>query len=460
MDRDPFIEKSQLAGLIAALDIGDEYFWNPERLVPFEHWVGHIPFAFWLVKGLRPRCYVELGTHRGNSYCAMCQGIAALGLDSIGYAIDTWEGDIHIQFEPGLLEELRGYHDPRYGAFSTLLPMKFDEARKMFSTGSIDLLHIDGVHTYDAVRHDFENWLPTLSSRAVVLFHDTNVRKSDFGVWRLWEELSLSYPTFTFSHSHGLGVLGVGTEQSGPLRALFDLASNPSAAQRARALFAIRGDGLIERFRLAEVRAELGECTRLDTELRARATAELKAARAEADQRAIQAMAELKAARAEADRRAIQATAELEAARAEADQRAIQATAELKAARAEADQRAITLRAHAAQLQAATGKAQREITLRAQTAAELQAANARVQREIALRVEAEARALGMEPEIARLRVIERSTMWRALHPLRASLGFLPASIRSFGRRLSQLTWWTFTLQLLRRLKGKRGLRPT
>src|SRR5215831_14822901 len=118
-----------LADLIQELDVGDEFFWSPDRLVPFEHWVGHIAFAFWLTKHLRPKRIVELGVHRGNSYCAFCQTVAMLNLNAQAFGVDSWQGDVHMAREFGLLDELRAYHDPRYGDFSTLLEMTFDDAR-------------------------------------------------------------------------------------------------------------------------------------------------------------------------------------------------------------------------------------------------------------------------------------------------------------------------------------------
>jgi hypothetical protein len=254
----------------------------PDRLTDVTSWHSHIPFGLWCVEALRPRVLVELGTHKGDSYCAFCQAIDRLSLPAACYAIDTWKGDDEAGFYgEEVLEELQAYHDPRYAKFSRLVRSTFDEAAAHFSDGAIDLLHIDGLHTYEAVRHDFETWLPKLSRSAVVLFHDVNVRESDFGAWRYWEELTTRFGHFTFLHGHGLGVLVVGADPPEAARRL--AASDAAEATRIRALFARLGDMVLARSKLGDLESRAGSL-RAELERREGALAEIRQ-RAESGER-------------------------------------------------------------------------------------------------------------------------------------------------------------------------------
>ncbi len=232
-----------------------QYLAQPRRIVEPVSWVGHIPFAFLLVEVLRPSVVVELGVHTGNSFNAFCQAVDELELPATCYGVDTWRGDAHAgSYDDAVYAELSAYQGRHYGRFAQLMRMTFDEARSYFAEGTVDLLHIDGLHTYEAVQHDFEHWRDRLSPRGVVLFHDTRVRERDFGVWRLWSELGERYPSFDFRHSHGLGVLLVGAEVPEKVR---DLVSALNGGGSLAALLAQLGEALVAEYHRQRLVGEL-----------------------------------------------------------------------------------------------------------------------------------------------------------------------------------------------------------
>jgi len=220
-------------------------------------WGQHAPFLLSLISVLRPRRYVELGTYFGMSFFSACYGARTLGLSVEAVAIDSWKGD-----------EYSGYYDEDiFEQFVTLLREQnfreayfirslFDEALRCFANSSIDLLHIDGNHSYECVKADFESWLSKMSDRGVILLHDTMVKSDGFEVWKLWQELEELYPTFNLMHTHGLGIVYVGRRPSVIADVLLRLRENEILDSAVNQFFRNIGDLSIVRNEFVRIEKE------------------------------------------------------------------------------------------------------------------------------------------------------------------------------------------------------------
>ena len=231
-------------------------------------WWQHVPIAHWLVETIKPKRIVELGTHLGVSFFAFCEAAGAFSPSTFTYAIDTWGGDEHASFYgEEIFARVRNHWESTHKSRSTLIRSDFDTALQYFEDSSIDILHIDGLHTYEAVKHDFETWLPKMNENSLILFHDINVRERGFGVWKLWQELKTNYKTFEVMNGHGLGLLILGDRINNEI----DNFSNLSSA------FISKG-ALLERI------SHLSEEANVNINLIAQAKAENLQTKAEANQ--------------------------------------------------------------------------------------------------------------------------------------------------------------------------------
>jgi len=108
---------------------------------------------------------VEIGSYHGRSAIALALGVKAGGRGRV-FAIDP-------QFEEGQLEKLLSNLD-RAGVKELVEPLSAlsHDARPSFQDGSVDLLFVDGKHTYEAVSQDVRDWQSALTDGAVVAFND------------------------------------------------------------------------------------------------------------------------------------------------------------------------------------------------------------------------------------------------------------------------------------------------
>ncbi len=254
-------------------------YWEPTFLAdkvcemnPVWPWGGHRRFAYDLARWMRPTRIAELGVHWGTSFFTFAQAMKDGRMkDSELIGVDTFEGEDHAgKYGPEVLDTVRGIVKKYFPKQQiTLHQMFFADALKLVDDESIDLLHIDGLHTFEAVKDDFETWLPKLASDGIVLFHDV-APDTGYGSTDYWNRISKEYPGFAFEHSWGLGVLF--PKGDARLRALEGeglgdkLIAYPALAKAERSAIESRDLGRMAKERMETIQKQSG----VNAELRGR----------------------------------------------------------------------------------------------------------------------------------------------------------------------------------------------
>ena len=186
----------------------------------FEWYTGFRPYAkviYSLVLSVKPDCVVEIGSAYGYSTCFIA---AALQRRQRGilFSIDPHEktewndgkqtDDTYTIVRKRLLIL-------RLSGFVEMIRAYSYQAVENWSR-PIDILLIDGSHTYEDVKQDFEKFLPHVIPGGYIAFHDTlwkyhkqnRYYREDQGVPRFVQELLDSgYPMVTISGGWGLTIL-------------------------------------------------------------------------------------------------------------------------------------------------------------------------------------------------------------------------------------------------------------
>ena len=169
-----------------------------------------------LARSMKPETCVEIGSARGRSACHVGLALRENGRGKL-WAIDPhrptdWNDDASVDTF-GILTRNLG----RLGLRRFVEVVRGDSVSAAASwTRPIDLLFIDGDHSYDGVKRDWEAFVPFVSPFGVVVFHDTlwdlrpdpRYSRPDMGVPRFVEELRRQgYPVLTIDKDFGVSLV-------------------------------------------------------------------------------------------------------------------------------------------------------------------------------------------------------------------------------------------------------------
>ena len=140
---------------------------------------------------------VEIGSAWGKSTIFLARGSKRAGREKV-FAIDPHTGDPWYLRQQGLTEfsSLPAFRRniKRFGLDDWVVPVvsTSTEAARTLETGQIRLLFIDGLHSYEGVKSDIEDWVPRVIPGGIIVFDDYLNDREDVGVRRAVDELVAS----------------------------------------------------------------------------------------------------------------------------------------------------------------------------------------------------------------------------------------------------------------------------
>jgi Predicted O-methyltransferase len=185
--------------------------------IDFHSGLGDSAFLLYgLTRSLKPDVAVEIGSARGKSACYVGRALKENGSGKL-YAIDP-----HTQTDWNDINSVDTYGEIQKNISALKLGNEVEVMREMSTeiartwTRPIDLLFIDGDHSYAGVKRDWELFSPFVSRFGVVVFHDTiwdlrpdpRYSREDMGVPAFVEELRVSgYPVITLDRDFGVSMV-------------------------------------------------------------------------------------------------------------------------------------------------------------------------------------------------------------------------------------------------------------
>jgi len=166
-----------------------------------------------LIAELKPKTVLEIGTADGGTLFLWCRlasddaRIISVDLPGgpFGGGYPIWRGVLYKYFKKPKqeLHLVRGdSHDLR----------TFKKVKEVLGSEGVDFLFIDGDHSYEGVKKDFEMYSPLVKNGGIIAFHDIvpGPPENVGGVPRFWQEVKRGYRYLEFVKDWKQGGYGIG----------------------------------------------------------------------------------------------------------------------------------------------------------------------------------------------------------------------------------------------------------
>ena len=188
-----------ISGIVDKLLIVSDFAIQEERFRNVQGWMSGVEgYALMLMAAHGPGAgeIVEIGSWMWKSACWLAAGSKSTLREKV-HAIDPFDGGPMLQGLPVIREQGTTYHMfvdnlTSVALFDYVVPIVATSRKAAQSWNKpIGLLFIDGDHSYDAVKADFEMWSRFLVVEAVIAFDDVASNSFD-GAKRYYDELMQS----------------------------------------------------------------------------------------------------------------------------------------------------------------------------------------------------------------------------------------------------------------------------
>jgi Methyltransferase domain len=141
---------------------------------------------------------LEIGSYKGRS--TICLALGCIGTSKHVFALDRWQGvyddiedskALRDEFDEGFFDLFWKENIVASGMDDIVTPLAGDfSAIAKIWRAPIDMIFIDGSHTFESVISDFNNFFPYVVPGGLMAFHDVSSDSVKYpGCWKAWQEI-------------------------------------------------------------------------------------------------------------------------------------------------------------------------------------------------------------------------------------------------------------------------------